>query len=271
VDSGEVKSRLGRALHRPITPAEWRHLERTELVAEYLRDGNWREFRELAATQLEQIRSFYRDKISEESGDLLDVYPGHNANDDEPLLPVDPEDRTSARMYALGALNRLRAGDSAVLRAATDAMLLPRGGVDGTLPQWVYIVAVEMWMPAEKVAEHYRQMQRTMMAEPDQPRTQARAFNVARFVWEQERFYGERPPWPVMCERWNNYPLTRPFKNWRDFRTNFLRGAKATPPRYVATEEQLTEQVRSHVRDQAGLFYYWADKVLAATVQQRAD
>ena len=91
--------------------------------------------------------------------------------------------------------------------------LLPRGGVDGTLPQWVYITAVELWMPVEKVMEAYRWMQQTMMAEPDPPKTQARAFNVARFVWEQEKQYGERPPWPIMCERWNNYPLARAFKS----------------------------------------------------------
>jgi hypothetical protein len=149
--------------------------------------------------------------------------------------------------------------------------LLPRGGVDGTLPQWVYIIAVELWMPAEEVMKNYRQMQRTMMSQPDPPRTQARALNVARFVWEQELHYGKRPSWPVLCERWNNYPLTRPFGSWRDFRTNFFRGAKATAPRYVATQEQLTEQVKSHARERAGLFYSWADKVLAATVQLPVD
>ena len=27
------------------------------------------------------------------------------------------------------------------------------GARDGTLPQWVHVIAVEMWMPAEKIME----------------------------------------------------------------------------------------------------------------------
>lgn len=259
---------MERALHKPITSAEWRHLERVDLVCEYSRGSlSWREFRDHAADQLDAVRSFYEDKLREESEGMGDSYleytAGYQAEE-----PVDPEDRASARRYALGALNALRASDSAPPRSAMHSTLLPRGGVDGTLPQLVNIIAVELWVPAEEVAKQHRLMQQTMMVEPDPPKTRARAFNVARFVWELERHYGERPPWPVMCERWNNFPLTRPFERWRDFRTNFLRGAKATPPRYVASNEQLTEQVRVHAGEQAGLFHYWARQVLAATVQQ---
>jgi len=268
MNSKEIKAKLQRALHKPITLAEWRHLERIDLVGEYLRDRHsWDGFRDLAAGELDRVRSFYDDQIREESEGMGDSYLEYTA-DYQTEAPADPEERASARRYALGALNALRASDSAPPRAAIDSTLLSRGGVDGTLPQLVYIMAVELWVPAEEVAENYRWMQRTLMAEPDPPKTRARAFNVARFVWEQERHYGERPPWPVMCERWNNFPLTRPFERWRDFRTNFLRGAKATPPRYVASNEQLTEQVRVQAREQAGLFHYWAGKVLAATVQQ---
>lgn len=273
MDPLEVKARLERALHREIAWPEWRHLQRTDVVGEYLRnplecteEENWREFRDSAKRQLDFLRSFRDDEAREQAGDIRGDYEyggGYQADS-----PADPEDRVSARLGAIGALNMLHSDDSAPSRSAMSSTLLPRGGVDGTLPQWVYVTAVEMWMPAEKVMEAYRWMQQTMMVEPDPPKTQPRAFNVARFVWEQERQYGERPPWPVMCERWNNYPLTRPFKSWRDFRTYFFRGAKATPPRYIATDEQLTDVVRREAGNGARVFHSWAGQVLAATVHQ---
>jgi hypothetical protein len=143
--------------------------------------------------------------------------------------------------------------------------LQPRGGVDGTVPQWVYIIAAELWMPAEEVARAFRSMQRTLMVETDQPRTQSRAFEVARFVCAMEAAYGKRPSWPQMCKRWNEYPLTRPFEDWRDFRTYFVRGAKATLPRYKATDEEITEQVRSATaRGEAVAFDSWVSQVRAA-------
>ncbi len=101
-----------------------------------------------------------------------------------------------------------------------------------------------------------------LLADPNPPKTQTRAFKVAQFVWENERVHGKRPPWPVLCERWNNSPfgqLAGTFDSWRDLRTNFVRGAKATPPRYIATNEQMTELVRS--RSHQGAFDMWASKV----------
>jgi len=150
--------------------------------------------------------------------------------------------------------------------------LLPRGGVDGTVPQWVWVMAAELWMPAEEVAKSFRAMQRTLMVDSDQPRTQARALAVARFVWEVEAAYGERPSWPEMCKRWNDSPMTRPFERWRDFRANFVRGAKATLPRYKATDAEITAQVReATTRGKAVAFDAWVSQVLAATVQQDHD
>jgi hypothetical protein len=272
MDTLESKARLERALHSRITSAEWTYLEDIGLVSDYENGGcDWPEFRCGAQDNLGNIRTFRVNDRREQAGEMKAAYDESSLDNQLENPPVDPEDRTFARGLALSALDRLHCGGSAPPRARMHSTLLPRGGVDGTLPQWVYITAVELWMPAEEVMKDYRQMQQTMMAQPDPPRTQARALNVARFVWEQELHYGQRPSWPVMCERWNKYPLTRPFKSWRDFRTNFFRGARATPPRYVATEEQLTEQVKSHARERAGLFYYWADKVLAATVQQPVD
>ena len=150
-------------------------------------------------------------------------------------------------------------------------VLLPRGGVDGTVPQWVYVIAAELWMPAEEVARAFRTRQRSLMVEADQPRTKSRAFEVARFVWEAEAAYGERPPWPELCKLWNDYPMTTPFDSWRGFRTTFKRGEKAALPRYKATDEQITEQVReASNRGRAVAFDLWASQVLAATVQPSA-
>jgi len=106
------------------------------------------------------------------------------------------------------------------------------------------------------------------MDHPNQPRTQARAFNVARFAWEVEAAQGERPSWPELCKLWNDFPMTTPFENWRDFRTNFVRGEKATLPRYTANAEQITEQVReATIHGEAVAFDGWVSQVRAATVQ----
>lgn len=128
--------------------------------------------------------------------------------------------------------------------------------MDGTLPQWVIFMGVEAWVPADDVRDSYRAHQQALLNERP-PKTSARAFEVAQFVWEQERFYGKRPSWPELCQRWNECPLTEPFENWRHFRMTFLRGAKATPPRYYATREQLAEQVRSAAHE--GAFDKWVN------------
>jgi hypothetical protein len=131
--------------------------------------------------------------------------------------------------------------------------------VDGTLPQWVIVMGVEAWVPADDVKETYEKLRQTFLAEQSQPKTQARTFQVAAFVWDQKQAHGTRPPWPVLCERWNNWPLTEPFEDWRAFRMCFLRGKKATRPRYVASEEQLTELVRT--RHHEGNLERWAKRL----------
>ena len=261
----DIKAKLERALHRSLTWAEWRHLERKELVYEYERGLlDWGEFRDLARDELEFLRSFREDEAQELTGYIVEHYPGADAHQHGDT-PIDPEDPTVARAEALFSLNRLRSSGEAAPRASIHGTLLPRGGMDGSVPQWLYIMAIELWMPAEEVTKSYSRMQRNMMAKPNPPRTKSRAFNVARFVWEQEMLEGSRPPWPVLCERWNRFPLTRPFKDWRIFQAYFRRGAKAVLPQYVASEEQLTEQVRT---EKLTAFHSWTSQVLAATVQQ---
>jgi hypothetical protein len=271
----EIKTKLERALHTTITAAEWAFLEGRGLIHEYEITGDWSEFRDGVKDHLKAIRRFHADYLREHAGDLEEA-PRENGVDHQPEIPpADLDDRTFDRYLALGALNHLRSGGSAPPRATILGTLLPRGGVDGTIPQWVYVIAAELWVPAEEVARRFRTMQRTLMVDPDPPRTQARAYNVARFVWEVEVAYGERPSWPELCKLWNDYckrwndaPVARRFDDWRDFRTYFLRGEKATLPRYKATHEQITEQVReASNRGEAVAFESWASHVLAATVQ----
>ena len=78
-------------------------------------------------------------------------------------------------------------------------------------------MAVELWVPPEEVKEAYRSMQKTMLAEPNPPKTQTRAFKVAQFVWQNEMVDSKRPSWPVLWERWNNSPFGQAagtFNNW---------------------------------------------------------
>ena len=110
---------------------------------------------------------------------------------------------------------------------------------------WVILLAVEAWAPPDEVREAYRIQQQAVIVESTPSKTQTRAFDVARFVWDEERVHGKRPPWSVLWERWNNRPLTEPFKGWRDLRTYFLRSEQATRPRYKASDEQITKQVES--------------------------
>ena len=231
--------------------------------------SDWPEFRDGVKDNLSAIRRFRDNDRREQAGDLEEVPLENGADYQTENPPVDPEDRTFARGLALSARDHLHSDGPAPPRARMHSTLLPRGGVDCTAPQWVYVTAVELWMPAEEVANAYRRMQRTLMSEPDQPKTQARAFNVARFVWEIEAVHGGRLSWPEMCKRWNDFPMTRPFESWRDFRKNFVRGAKATLPRYTATDKQITEQVReATIRGEAVAFDAWVRQVRAATVQR---
>jgi hypothetical protein len=273
LEARETKARLERALHGPITSAEWTYLEDIGLVGDYENGGcDWPEFRRGAKDNLTNIRTFRVNDRREQAGELEDAYAEDSLDYQLENTPVDPQDSAFARGLALSALDRLRSGGSAPPRARMHITLLPRGGVDGTVPQWVHVTAVELWMPAEEVARAFRRMQRSLMAETDQPKTQARAFNVARFVWEIEAVHGGRLSWPEMCKRWNDFPMTRPFGSWRDFRRNFVRGAKATLPRYKATDEQITEQVReATIRGEAVAFDAWVSQVRAATVQQDTD
>jgi len=269
-----MKQKLEREWHRKITWTEWRSIERRGLISDYLaspletEDERWREFRESAKLACEEAQRILADNISEQAGEIqIEDEPGPEdaPPSDIPAPSATPlSSRTTARARALSAYNRLHAGDAAwqkaiVLgRASIHTTSKPRGGVDGTLPQWVIFMGIEAWVPAEEVKEEYRARQQALLAEQKPPRTKERAFEVAAFVWDQERAHGKCPSWAELCRRWNNWPLAEPFKSSNaaaEFQSNFRRGAKATPPRYAMSNGQLTEAVRS--RDREGTFNGW--------------
>ena len=77
MSKAQIKTRLERALHREITWAEWRNLEKRGLVDEYVRnpltytdEENWREFRDSAGRELDFLRSYREDEIREQAGEL---------------------------------------------------------------------------------------------------------------------------------------------------------------------------------------------------------
>jgi hypothetical protein len=258
-----IKVSLEKTLGTRISSAEWLDLKEQRLIRDYQTGvDSWVDLRSAVDEALRRLRLHVERTRREEAGELdiaAELDPEKVELPDAPVVSTALGDRTFARLQALGSLNRLRTGGRSSGGAAIQGTLLPRGGVDGTLAQWVYVVAAELWVPAEEVANGYRRMQKTVSAESNPPRTSERAFEVAAFVWDNERVHGIRPPWPVLFERWNEWPLTEPFKKWQSFHKAFSRGAKATPPRYMATDEQMAEMVRS--RSHQGAFDLWAAKV----------
>jgi hypothetical protein len=269
----DMKQKLEREWHRKVTWTEWRTIERRGLISDYQAspletdDERWWEFREGAKLACAETQRILADNISEQAGEIqseAEPGPEEAAPDNIPPPSASLSSRTTARARALSAYNRLHAGDEAWRKAIASGRSLihsthkPRGGVDGTLPQWVIFMGIEAWVPAEEVKEAYRAHQQALLAEQKPPRTKERAFEVAAFVWDQERVHGKRPSWAELCRRWNNLPLTEPFKSSAaaaEFQSNFRRGSKATAPRYSMSNERLTEAVR--FRADEGIFNGW--------------
>jgi hypothetical protein len=260
----ELKAKLERAIGG-ISTAEWLYLRNSNVLLEH-DELPWSEFREWADEVIQGLRDHVKNTHLENAG-VLETEVEVSAEQTTPIANESAElsDRTSARSTALAALDRLRAKAIQTRRARILTGLFPRGGTDRTVPQWVIMLAVEAWIPAEEVKERYSEIQRRMLAEKSPPKTSERSFHVAKFVWEQELFYGTRPPWRVLKERWNALPWAeafewaKPFDTWQAFRMSFERGKKATPPQYTASEEQLTELVRSRTHE--GALDAWADKL----------
>jgi hypothetical protein len=99
------------------------------------------------------------------------------------------------------------------------------------LPHHAITLTITPWVSAKSVELLYRHLQRQHFAEKGRKK-KPRTLEVARFCWEQYRLEGERPPWRVLCQRWNEaYPDER-FDDWHNFREYAVRGESATLPRY---------------------------------------
>src|SRR5215207_6695910 len=196
----EIRVALEKALRTRLSEAEWRHLKRADLVGMYERGSyepydsevNRQEFVTDADHHVRWLRSYEDDKAREEAGELEAEYDIESEPDldlaaGQPDASSSLSKRTVARAFALSALNRLRTGRRNMPRAIIHGTHKPRGGVDGTLPQWVIFLGVEAWVPAEEVKKAYRAHQQALLDDKTQPKTQERAFEVARFVWEIKR------------------------------------------------------------------------------------
>jgi hypothetical protein len=248
--------------------AERRHLERAELVRMYEtelfgddQEENWQQFVRSASDHLHWLRLYREDTTREQSGDVQEEDEVEDTVQDEPThgqmnVYGALSERTWARALALSALNQLHARGRDVVDPLGPAVLSsrvkPRWQGEGILPQWIIELNIEAWIPAEDVKNIYRHVQQQYLAKPP-PKTQERAFAVAQFVWREEKRTGERPPWPVLLERWKQtYPddsssRDSSFEDYRDFRKYFERGAASTRPRYKQSNEYIISKAREYI------------------------
>ena len=99
------------------------------------------------------------------------------------------------------------------------------------LPHHLITLTITPWVSAKSVELLYRHLQQRHLADNGRKK-KPRTLEVARFCWEQYRLEGKRPPWRVLCERWNEaYPGER-IEDWHNFREYAARGASAALPRY---------------------------------------
>jgi hypothetical protein len=219
-------------------------------------EENWQQFVRSASEHLHWLRLYREDTTREQSGDVQEEGEVEDTVQDEPThgqmnVSGALSERTWARALALSALNQLHARGRDVVDplgpSVMSSRVKPRWLGEGTLPQWIIELNIEAWIPADDVKNIYRHVQQQYLAAPS-PKTQERAFRVARFVWSEEKRTGERLPWPVLLKRWKQiYPHDSGFKNWRDFRKYFERGAASTRPQYAQSNEYITSEVRKYI------------------------
>jgi len=268
----EIKADLERELKYPLTSTQWDFIKAQGVLEIYdtsplEKEGErWAEFVRGAEAALKQLQMFYERRREEEDEGYSRPDISLSRDREQPTGPlVEPRgsERTVARTEALLAYNRLQAGTDAVPnRPAMYATLFPRGGTDHTVAQWVYVLQVELWVPAEEVKAEYLELQQTLTEEKAR-KADPRSLEVARFVWEQRRRAGEEKlSYPDLTKGWNeSRPDDQKYSNWRSFRTAFTRGKEATLPRYKGSIDLLHEEVnKGYGKD---LFGSWASDVRA--------
>jgi hypothetical protein len=234
MSEAEIRRALEKALRTRFSVAEWRYLKNAGLLTLYdlssllTDEEDWHEVTQSAANLVSWIRTYQEDARLEEAGELeweYEVETGFDRDPStgEPDAASSLSDRTVARSRAINSLNRLYARGQYTPRPIIHSTRIPRGGVDGTLPQWVIFIAAEAWVPADDIGEAYRIQQRAVLAERRPPKTQPQTYAVAKFVWEEKWIHHTLPSWPELWKRWNDWPLTKPFDTWKAFYKYFER------------------------------------------------
>lgn len=267
----EIKTKLEKALKGRLTPTQWDFLKDQGMLEVYVtsplseEQEQWEEFKRGAKAALEQLQTWY-EGLRKEEDEAYSRPDSSLLQDQEQPLGLIREtrgsERTAARTEALGAYNRLHAQNGAKPnRPAMYAALFPRGGTDGTIAQWVYVLLVELWVPAEEVKADYLDLQQTLTEERAR-KADPRTLEVARFVWEeQKRAGGKNLSYPDLMNRWNKSRPDSKFNSWRSFRTAFIRGKEATLPRYEGSADLLHKEAKEGYGKH--LFDDWASGVRA--------
>ena len=260
IDEQELQAKLEKSLGTRITESEWLHLVEGGVSSDYAEES-WSEFRDLVREQLHRLRRFLENTRQEEAGEMPTTR-GETVRPpvETPKATVDEsklDSRTTARADALSALDRLRRGPKAwggvspwkkpeLARRIIEPHIEPVAYTDGSLPRWVIRIQIEAWVPPEDVKRVYAEQQRKLLREHTPQKTQALAYDVARFVWGQVFSHGgRRPRWQKLREWWNErHPEEVRFGDYRAFRTYFRRGEKATPVKYVHTDEEIISMAR---------------------------
>lgn len=107
-----------------------------------------------------------------------------------------------------------------------DARLYSKGGRLSN-ECWRINLDIFPWTAVEDVALAYKRMQQRVI-EGRNRLPGSKTFEVAHFVWKQDRLNGyERLPWPDLCNRWNAGHPRLKFEKWRSFRASAERGESA--------------------------------------------
>jgi hypothetical protein len=252
MDESELRAKLERALHTKINEAEWCEFMVANVLLEF-DEQSWPDFRGWAEEKLHGLRRFLQNVRQEEVGEVPSgIVAAGTKGETEESLGDHVEggilsERTAARARALNALDHLHRGPKAWGRLTRHitSRVEPIGRGDRTLPQWVIQLEIEAWVPEKDVMRIYQDERRKLLADQAPTKIQPRTYEVARFVWEQELLYSKRPSWPKLCDRWNRRnPEQEHFKDWRAFRTCFVRGEEATPPRYANGNDHIIGEAR---------------------------
>src|SRR5918997_1403261 len=171
----ELKAKLEKSVG-PVSVAEWLDLRDADVQLEY-EVNPWAEFVGWVKERLDASRLHDERVRLEQRGELeIDIDARGEVAAPAPNDPLTLSDRTSARSSALSALDRLQAGDIRTRRARIHLSSFPRGGIDidGTIPQWVIVMAVEAWIPAEEVTEGDPRLHHAFLPQQRPPKTTAR-------------------------------------------------------------------------------------------------